>query len=220
VNTAQRRGGAAAVPGDTDAADIVGPTGEQMPRQSHDGVDDDDRLAASGGPSSELIDRLLAELEREADRSRRALEKVPDGKHDWKPHERSMIFGYLAYMVATIPTWIAMVVTKDELDIAPKSGPTQTPAKLQTSAEYLKALAKSFNEAEAALRGTTEAHLKSRWRLLAAGKVVAESPRHEMIRDTINHWVHHRGQMTVYLRLMGAEVPALYGPSADEKRYD
>ena len=122
--------------------------------------------------------------------------------------------------VATIPTWLAMMVDKDELDIAPKSGPSHTPAKLQTSAEYLQALAKSFNEAEAALRGTTEAHLKTRWRLLAGGKVVAESPRHEMIRDTINHWVHHRGQMTVYLRLMGAQVPALYGPSADERRFD
>lgn len=209
-----------ATPGDTDAADIVGPTGEQMPRQAHAGVDDDDRMAETGGPSTELIDRLLAELERESDRSRRALERVPDGKRDWKPHDRSMAFGYLAYMVATIPTWIAMMVTKDELDIAPKGGPTRQPPALQTSAEYLQALAKSFDEANAALRATTEGHLKTRWRLLAAGEVVAEMPRHEMIRDTINHWVHHRGQMTVYLRLMGAQVPALYGPSADDKRYD
>jgi uncharacterized damage-inducible protein DinB len=191
-----------------------------MPRQSHDGVDDDDRLAGSGGPSTELIDRLLAELERESDRSRRALENVPDGMHDWKPHDKSMMFGYLAYMVATIPTWVAMEVTKDELDVAPKGGPTRTLPKWQTSAEYLEGLAKSFDEANAALRGTTEDHLKTRWRLLAAGNVVLEAPRHEMIRDTINHWVHHRGQMTVYLRLMGAKVPALYGPSADDKRYD
>jgi uncharacterized damage-inducible protein DinB len=191
-----------------------------MPKQSHAGVDDDDRLAASGGPSTELIDRLLAELEREANRSRRALENVPDGMHDWKPHDRSMIFGYLAYMVATIPSWVAMEVNGDELDIAPKGGPTRSLPNLQTSAEYLEALAKSFEEANAALRGTTEDHLKTRWRLLAAGQVVAELPRHEFIRDTINHWVHHRGQMTVYLRLMGAKVPALYGPSADDKRYD
>jgi uncharacterized damage-inducible protein DinB len=209
-----------AVPGDTDAADIVGPTGEQMPRQSHAGIDEDDRMAETGGPSTELIDRLLAELEREADRSRRALERVPEGKRDWKPHERSMMFGYLAYMVATMPSWIAMMVTKDELDIAPKGGPTRQPPTQQTSAEYLQALAKSFDEANAALRGTTEGHLKTRWRLLAGGEVVMDRPRHEVIRDTINHWVHHRGQMTVYLRLMGAQVPALYGPSADDQRFD
>jgi len=207
------------VPGDTDAADIVGPTGEEMPRQSHDGVADDDRLNESARPSTELIDRLLAELERETDRSRRALEKVPDNQHDWKPHEKSMNFGYLANMVATIPTWLAMIITKDELDVAPKSGPTQKPQKLQTSAEYLEALASSFKQANEALRATTEAHLKTRWHLLAGGQVVMEMPRQEMLRDTINHWVHHRGQMTVYLRLMGAPVPALYGPSADEKRF-
>jgi uncharacterized damage-inducible protein DinB len=218
--SAKGRNSGVAMPGDTEAADIVGPTGEQMPRQSHDGVDADDRLAESGGPSTELIDLLLADLEREAERSRRALERVPDGKRDWKPHEKSMIFGYLAYMVATIPSWVAMMVTKDELDIAPKGGPTRQPPTMQTGAEYLQALSKSFDEANQALRATTEGHLKRHWRLLAGGQVVSEKPRHEMIRDTINHWVHHRGQMTVYLRLMGAQVPALYGPSADDKRFD
>jgi uncharacterized damage-inducible protein DinB len=207
------------VPGDTDAADTVGPTGEQMPRQAHDGVHDDDRME-SGGASTELIDRLLAELEREAERSRRALERVPEGKHDWKPHDKSMMFGYLAYMVATIPSWVAKEVTEDEMDLAPKGGAKWQPPAMQTSAEYLQALAKSFEEANAALRGATEAQLKKRWRLLVGGQVVLEMPRHEMIRDTINHWVHHRGQMTVYLRLMGAPVPALYGPSADDRRFD
>src|SRR5690242_19302080 len=97
----------AAVPGVTDAADIVGPTGEQMPRQAHAGVDDDDRAdPGAGGRANTFIDHLLAEIERETLRSRRALECVPAGKHDWKPHEKSMIFGYLAHMVATIPTWL------------------------------------------------------------------------------------------------------------------
>ena len=72
-----------------------------------------------------VTDLFLAELEREVERSRRALEQVPDGKHDWKPHDKSMAFGYLAEMVATIPTWITMIVKQDELDIAPKGGPTQ-----------------------------------------------------------------------------------------------
>ena len=68
------------------------------------------------------------------------------------------------------------------------------------------------------MKGTNDEYLKTKWRLLAGGQVVLELPRHEMIRDTINHWAHHRGQMTVYLRLMGAKVPALYGPSADDKK--
>ena len=90
---------------------------------------------------------------------------------------------------------------------------------MNTSAEYIKALDKSAAGARAALKETNDEFLKTNWRLLAGGNVVRETPRHEMIRDTINHWAHHRGQMTVYLRLMGAKVPALYGPSADDKRF-
>lgn len=167
-----------------------------------------------------LTELFLAEFDREAARSRRALEQVPEGKHDWKPHEKSMIFGYLAGMVATIPSWIAMIVTKDSLDIAPKEGPQQARPTLNTSAEYLQALDRDVATARAALQATTDDHLKSGWQLLAGGNVVVNSSRYEMISDTINHWVHHRGQMTVYLRLMGAKVPALYGPSADDKRFD
>jgi uncharacterized damage-inducible protein DinB len=168
----------------------------------------------------ELTELFLAEFDREADRSRRALEQVPDGQHDWKPHDKSMIFGYLAGMVANIPTWIEMIISKDDLDIAPKDGPTQSRPALNTSAEYIKSLERACESARAALRGTTEAHLMTPWRLLAGGQVVDTSKRYEMIRDTINHWAHHRGQMTVYLRLMGAKVPALYGPSADDRRFD
>ena len=168
----------------------------------------------------ELTELFLSEFDREVARSRRALEQVPAGKHDWKPHDKSMIFGYLAGMVATIPSWIATIVTQGELDIAPKDRPQQTRPPLNTSAEYLAALDSSAAGARAALKATNEAHLKTPWRLLAGGKVVAEMARHDMIRDTINHWAHHRGHMTVYLRLMGATVPALYGPSADDKRFD
>jgi uncharacterized damage-inducible protein DinB len=168
----------------------------------------------------EMIELILSELDREAARSRRALEQVPDGKHDWKPHEKSMIFGYLAGMVANIPTWITMIVTQDSLDIAPKDGPKQARPALNTSAEYLQALDQATAGARDALRATSADHLNTNWQLLAGGQVVADTPRQEMIRDTINHWVHHRGQMTVYLRLMGAKVPALYGPSADDQRFD
>ncbi len=166
-----------------------------------------------------LTEFLAEELDREIDRSRRALEQVPAGKYDWKPHEKSMIFGYLANMVATIPSWVAMEINQEELDIAPaESSKTEQP-RLETSEELLKALDKTAADARAALAKTTDEHLMTSWRLLAGGQVVLEAPRHEMIQDTINHWSHHRGQMTVYLRLMGAKVPALYGPSADDNRF-
>lgn len=166
-----------------------------------------------------LTELLLAEFDREVGRSRRALQEVPEGKYDWKPHEKSMLFGYLVNMVATIPSWIAMQVNQDELDIAPTDGGKMEQKRMETSEELLKALEKSAADARSALEKTTEEHLKTNWKLLAGGKPVIESPRHVMIQDTINHWAHHRGQMTVYLRLMGAKVPALYGPSADDKQF-
>jgi uncharacterized damage-inducible protein DinB len=166
-----------------------------------------------------LTEFLLAEFDREVRRSRRALEQVPEGKYDWKPHDRSMIFGYLADMVATIPSWIAMEVTKNELDLAPADGSTMKQEPKKTSASLIAALDKSAAEARAAFEKTTDEHLKTMWQLKARGQVVQEAPRYEMIQDTINHWAHHRGQMTVYLRLMGAKVPALYGPSADDKSF-
>jgi uncharacterized damage-inducible protein DinB len=166
-----------------------------------------------------LTEFLLAELDREVERSRRALEEAPQGKYDWKPHEKSMIFGYLANMVATIPTWIAMEINQDELDVAPAEGSKMEQKRMDTGAELVEALDKSAAGARSAFEKTTDEHLLTSWRLLARGQVVMEAPRYEMIQDTINHWAHHRGQMTVYLRLMGAKVPALYGPSADDKEF-
>ena len=167
----------------------------------------------------DLTEYLRTQLDREIERSRRALEEAPEGKYDWKPHEKSMIFGYLANMVATIPTWIAMQINQDELDVAPASGSAMEQQRLDSSAELVAALEKASAGARAAFQKTSDEHLKTSWRLLARGQVVMEAPRFEMIQDTINHWTHHRGQMTVYLRLMGARVPALYGPSADDNQF-
>jgi uncharacterized damage-inducible protein DinB len=166
-----------------------------------------------------LTELLRAEMDREVERSRRALEQVPTGKYDWKPHEKSMIFGYLVNMVATIPTWITMQIAQDELDVAPADGPKIEQKRLDTSDELLQALDKAATDARAAFAQTDDEHLLTNWRLLARGQVVMEAPRHEMIQDTINHWAHHRGQMTVYLRLLGAKVPAIYGPSADDNQF-
>jgi uncharacterized damage-inducible protein DinB len=166
-----------------------------------------------------LTEFFRDQLDREVERSRKAIEQVPDGQYQWKPHEKSMIFGYLADMVATIPTWISMEINRDELDIAPAEGQGTKQAQKETKAELLKALDEAAAGARNALQQTTDEHLYTSWKLKARGNVVWEGPRHEMIQDTINHWSHHRGQMTVYLRLMGAKVPALYGPSADDKGF-
>jgi uncharacterized damage-inducible protein DinB len=166
-----------------------------------------------------LTEFFRSELDREVERSRRALKEVPEGKYDWKPHEKSMIFGYLADMVATIPTWITMEIKQAELDVAPAEGSRTTQAPKKTSEDLLKALDEAAAAARTALEETTDEHLMTPWRLLARGNVVMEAPRHEMIQDIINHWAHHRGQMTVYLRLMGAKVPAIFGPSADDNSF-
>jgi len=166
-----------------------------------------------------LKDYLLSELNREVDRSRRALEQVPEGKSDWKPHERSMPFGYLTNMVATIPMWITMQINQDELDLAPKDGRKFEMKPHHTGTEYIQALDKAAADAREAFNNTSDEHLKSNWQLKASGNVVAEAPRYEMIQDSLLHLAHHRGQMTVYLRLMGAKVPAIYGPSADDKEF-
>jgi uncharacterized damage-inducible protein DinB len=167
----------------------------------------------------ELKDYLAAEVEREVGRSRKALTEIPEGKYDWKPHEKSMILGYLSMMVATIPTWIVMQIKQDELDIAPKDGPKMEHKRMDNSADLVAALDKTAADAREAFAQTTDQHLLTNWRLLAGGQSVLEAPRYEMIQDTINHWVHHRGQLTVYLRLMGAKVPAIYGPSADDTSF-
>ena len=162
---------------------------------------------------------LLAGLNREVERSRRALSEAPKGKYDWKPHEKSMIFGYLANMVATIPTWVVMQINQDELDVAPVNGGQMKPERLDGSEDLLKALDKAAEGARSAFEKTSDEHLKTDWKLLARGKVVMQAPRQEMIADTLSHWSHHRGQMTVYLRLMGQKVPAIFGPSADDNQF-
>ena len=166
-----------------------------------------------------MTEWFLAELESEAAKSRHVLEQAPTGKRDWKPHERSMQFGYLAELVANIPSWVGMAITQDELDIAPKDGPKHKPVPLNTPAELIAALDKAVAQAREALQKTTDAHLATPWRLLAGGQLAFEQPRHQVIRDTFLHSAHHRGQMTVYLRLLGSKVPSVYGPTADDKSF-
>lgn len=166
-----------------------------------------------------LTEYFLNQLEVEVPRTRRALERVPEGNADWKPHEKSMPLGYLSTLVATMPSWIGMAITQDELDLNPPGGSGQRPPNPATARELVAVLEDSVEKARAALRGTTDEYLLTTWRLLVAGQVVMESPRHVVIEDTFTHQAHHRGQLTVYLRLNGAPVPSVYGPSADDRQF-
>jgi uncharacterized damage-inducible protein DinB len=167
-----------------------------------------------------LTELFLGELDREGPLTRRALEAVPEGRGDWKPHAKSMPLGRLAGMVAMMPSWLTMIVETDELDVAPPPGTTSPYAReLKTQQALIDELEKGIAGARQALERTTDEHLMTPWRLKAHGQVVQERPRHVMLRDAINHLAHHRGQLTVYLRLNDVPVPAIYGPSADDQRF-
>ena len=167
-----------------------------------------------------LADLFLAQLEREAAGTRRALERVPEGRNDWKPHEKSMPLGYLAALVAHMPSWIAMMVNRDEFDMASPGASEFKPKEAATAGELAGMFDAALAKAREALANTTDEHLMAPWRFVVGGHVVSEQPRYIMITDSVlSHLAHHRGQLTVYLRLNGASVPAVYGPSADEGRF-
>lgn len=165
----------------------------------------------------ELKHFFLQQLERETAANRKALERVPQGKNSWKPHERSMEMGYLAALVATMPRWILMMIESEELNLdKPESQRFRARAQ-DSTVELLKLADESKADAEKTLRATNEGHLAKPWRLVLGGKAVSEAPRSQQIADVFTHMAHHRGQLTVYLRLNEAKVPAIYGPSADER---
>jgi uncharacterized damage-inducible protein DinB len=160
---------------------------------------------------------FLDKLDREAVLVRKALDRIPEGLNDFKPHERSMELGYLAALVAGILGWVTLMVERDELNLDdPASEGFRTKA-LSTKAELFSALETGLFSARQSLAATTDQHLLTPWAFKMNGRVVQQQPRHIMIADAVfSHLAHHRGQLTIYLRLTESKVPALYGPSADE----
>ena len=168
--------------------------------------------------SIKLKDLFLEELRREEAGTRKALERVPVGQNDWAPHEKSMKLGYLASLVATMPSWIEMMINQDELDFAPVEENKNKPIEWTKTSELVEMFDKSMKKGIAALEETTDEYLMTNWKLKAAGHLISDEPRYvNILNGMLTHWAHHRGQLTVYLRLKDAAVPAIYGPSADEK---
>lgn len=165
-----------------------------------------------------LKDFFLRQLEREAASTRKALERVPEGRNSFKPHERSMEFGYLAALVAGMLGWIAFMIERDELDLSEASAQGFKPKVLDTPAELVASLNDAVRHSKRALESTTDEHLETPWAFKMGGQTLQKQARYLMIADAVfGHLAHHRGQLTVYLRLAEAKVPALYGPSADER---
>jgi uncharacterized damage-inducible protein DinB len=164
----------------------------------------------------ELKKFFLEQLEREGEASRKAIDRVPEGKNLWKPHAKSMELGTLASLAATMPGWIGLIIQTDELDLADPNRPR--PRAMETRAELRAALEKALRDSRSALNETSEEHLMKHWKLRMGETVMSDQPRYAAIMDgAITHLAHHRGQLTVYLRLLDASVPAIYGPSADER---
>lgn len=171
----------------------------------------------TGETLRELKDLFLKQVEREAAANRKVLERVPQGKNSWKPHERSMELGYLAALVAMMPGWLSLIIELDELNLdKPESQRFRAKPK-DSTASLLKLADESKAQAEASLKNTNEGHLAKPWKFVMGGKALNEAPRNQQIADVFTHMAHHRGQLTVYLRLNEAKVPAIYGPSADER---
>jgi len=161
---------------------------------------------------------MLAEFDQEMQGTRKVLERVPDDKWGWKPHEKSGSVGWLAGHLATLPGWATMTIKTEELDYAPVNGPSYQPPKIENCKDLLDVFDKESAEARAALSSVSDQEMLKSWKLLAGGKEILAMPRVAVIRGMVmNHLIHHRAQLGVYFRLIGVPVPGLYGPSADEK---
>jgi uncharacterized damage-inducible protein DinB len=161
-----------------------------------------------------IAETLLPEFDQEMKTTRRLIERVPTEKGRWKPHPKSFPLGHLTQLVVMMPSWITNAVTETSLDLAKYPGYTY-----ETTEDLVKTFDRNVKEARAALAKTSDKDFTVDWSLKHGENVFFTAPRATIVRQTINHFVHHRGQLTVYLRLIDVPIPSIYGPTADEKTF-
>jgi uncharacterized damage-inducible protein DinB len=159
-----------------------------------------------------IAETLLPEFDQEMGTTRRVIERIPSEKGQWKPHPKSFSLGHLTQLVSGMPSWIANTLREKYLDLGSYPGYSY-----EKTADLLKAFDKNVAEARAAIAGSRDADFQVPWSLKHGERVIFTMPRGPVVRTHINHLVHHRGQLTVYMRLLDVPVPSIYGPTADEK---
>lgn len=157
---------------------------------------------------------FLKEIESEVRATRRCLEAIPESLYGWKPHEKSMNMGYLTLLVAEIPRWITCTIEQSEINLS-----TFTHFELSTNEALLKHFDENLEGATRALKKISNEELDDSFYLKNSDQILQTTSKKDSIQSSINHWVHHRGQLTVYMRLNNIPVPSIYGPSADERSF-
>jgi uncharacterized damage-inducible protein DinB len=164
-----------------------------------------------------LSEALLPEFDIEMANTRKTLERVPEDRLDWKPHEKSTTMGGLATHLANLPSWAALTIDKDSFDMAPPGAPPFRLPQAGSVKEVLEQFDKNVASARAAIAGASDEQLFKTWSLLSGGNNIFTLPKVAVLRSFVmNHIIHHRAQLGVYLRLNDVPVPSIYGPSADE----
>jgi uncharacterized damage-inducible protein DinB len=167
-----------------------------------------------------ISESLLPEFDQEMASTRKTLERIPDDKFDWRPHEKSFVMGALVNHLATIPGWTQPTIEQDALDLSPPDAPPYQVVPVKSRQEALDTFDKNVAAARAAIAGASDEHLSKPWSLLAGGKTIFTMPRTAVLRGfIISHIIHHRAQLGIYLRLNDVPVPSIYGPSADENLF-
>jgi uncharacterized damage-inducible protein DinB len=159
-----------------------------------------------------LAEALRPEFDQEMATTRRLLERVPGERAQWKPHPKSFALGHLAQLVSWMPGWIANTLRQTELDLLGAPGYT-----FETTETLLKGFDANVRDAKEALATVDEADFAVLWALKRGDRVLFQAPRSAVVRSHISHLSHHRGQLTVYLRLLDVPIPSIYGPTADER---
>lgn len=163
---------------------------------------------------------ILPEYDQEMATTRKVLARIPDNKLDWKAHEKSFTLRQIGSHLANLPTWVVLGLQQESFDMAPAGGPPAKSTAAESVAHMLELFDQNVAKGRAAIEGASDATFGESWDLMSGGKTLMTVPKAVVIRSfMLNHSIHHRGQVTVYLRLLDLPVPAVYGPSADESPF-